>query len=79
MIPGGNMWVSTYFLLTGFHALHVIVGLIAFSILLMKTLDTSNAGLIENVGLLLALCRPGLDLLVSVALLVLENTVKEFT
>ena len=23
MIPGGNMWASTYFLLTGFHAIHV--------------------------------------------------------
>ena len=27
MIPGGRMWASTYFLLTGFHALHVLVGL----------------------------------------------------
>ena len=51
MIPGGNMWVSTYFLLTGFHALHVIIGLIAFAIILTKTLDASNAGIIENVGL----------------------------
>ena len=25
LIPGGNMWASTYFLLTGFHALHVLV------------------------------------------------------
>src|SRR5207249_3149426 len=30
VIPGGNMWASTYFLLTGFHALHVLVGLIVF-------------------------------------------------
>jgi len=51
MIPGGNMWVSTYFLLTGFHALHVIVGLIAFALLLKMTLDASKAGLIENIGL----------------------------
>lgn len=51
MIPGGNMWVSTYFLLTGFHALHVIVGLIAFGILLTMTLGTTNFGVIENVGL----------------------------
>ena len=51
MIPGGNMWASTYFLLTGFHALHVIIGLIAFVILLTMTLDRSNAGIIENVGL----------------------------
>jgi len=51
MIPGGNMWASTYFLLTGFHAIHVIIGLIAFVVLLTMTLDRSNAGVIENVGL----------------------------
>lgn len=51
MIPGGNMWASTYFLLTGFHALHVVVGLIAFVILLGMTLDKAAAGVIENVGL----------------------------
>lgn len=51
MIPGGNMWASTYFLLTGFHALHVVVGLIAFAILLAMTLNKAAAGTIENVGL----------------------------
>lgn len=51
MIPGGNMWASTYFLLTGFHALHVIVGLIAFVILCRMTLGQAKANLIENVGL----------------------------
>ncbi len=51
MIPGGNMWASTYFLLTGFHALHVVIGLIAFVILLCMTLDRAAAGVIENVGL----------------------------
>ena len=51
MIPGGNMWASTYFLLTGFHALHVLVGLIAFVFLLFMTLDGSAAGVVENVGL----------------------------
>lgn len=51
MIPGGNLWASTYFLVTGFHAIHVIVGLIAFVILLGKTLDATKAGVIENVGL----------------------------
>jgi cytochrome c oxidase subunit 3 len=51
MIPGGNMWASTYFLLTGFHAIHVIVGLIAFAILLSMTLGKANAPIIENVGL----------------------------
>ena len=51
MIPGGNMWASTYFLLTGFHALHVLIGLIAFVVLLGMTLDRAAAGVIENVGL----------------------------
>ena len=50
-IPGGNMWASTYFLLTGFHAIHVIVGLILFGLILGKTLDKSKANFIENTGL----------------------------
>jgi cytochrome c oxidase subunit 3 len=51
MIPGGPMWTSTYFLLTGFHALHVLVGLIVFALMLLVTLDRRKAGLVENVGL----------------------------
>lgn len=51
VIPGGNMWASTYFLLTGFHAIHVIVGLIVFGILLTINFNASNAGIIENIGL----------------------------
>jgi cytochrome c oxidase subunit 3 len=51
MIPGGNMWASTYFLVTGFHAIHVAVGLVCFVYLLTLTLGASKAGLIENIGL----------------------------
>jgi cytochrome c oxidase subunit 3 len=51
VIPGGNMWASTYFLLTGFHAVHVIVGLIVFAILLTYRLGAKQAGMIENAGL----------------------------
>jgi cytochrome c oxidase subunit 3 len=51
VIPGGNMWASTYFLLTGFHALHVFVGLVVFAILCVKVLDATWAGAIENIGL----------------------------
>ena len=51
MIPSGNMWASTYFLLTGFHALHVIVGLIVFACVVPLKLDRSRANLIENTGL----------------------------
>ena len=50
-IPSGNMWSSTYFLLTGFHAIHVIVGLIAFGFPLAWTLDEKRANYIENTGL----------------------------
>jgi cytochrome c oxidase subunit 3 len=51
VIPGGNMWASTYFLLTGFHAIHVMVGLIVFAILLGYKLGPKDAGKIENAGL----------------------------
>jgi heme/copper-type cytochrome/quinol oxidase subunit 3 len=51
VIPGGNMWASTYFLLTGFHAIHVGVGLLVFAIMLTWRLDAKRAGGIENAGL----------------------------
>ena len=50
-IPSGNMWASTYFLMTGFHAVHVAVGLLVFALVLRKTLDARNANVLENVGL----------------------------
>jgi cytochrome c oxidase subunit 3 len=50
-IPGGNMWASTYFLLTGFHALHVLIGLIVFALMLPMTLGVAKAGFVENIGL----------------------------
>ncbi len=51
VIPGGNMWASTYFLLTGFHAIHVIVGLIVFARMIPMTLGVMSTGYIENIGL----------------------------
>ncbi len=51
VIPSGNMWASTYFLLTGFHAIHVLVGLIAFALILFYTLDRRRAHIVENIGL----------------------------
>lgn len=51
MVPGGPMWASTYFLLTGFHALHVLVGLIAFALMFTMTLGRNATHVIENVGL----------------------------
>ena len=51
-IPSGNMWASTYFLLTGFHAIHVIVGLLAFGLILVgRRLDKAKANLLDNIGL----------------------------
>ena len=50
-IPSGNMWSSTYFLLTGFHALHVLIGLIVFAILLKLVLDRNKTVFLENIGL----------------------------
>lgn len=51
VIPGGNMWASTYFTLTGFHAIHVIVGLIFFALLIPVRFTAANCGTIENIGL----------------------------
>ena len=51
VLPGGNSWANTYFLLTGFHALHVLVGLVAFLILLPMRLGRGRAQVIENVAL----------------------------
>ena len=51
VIPGGPLWSSTYFLLTGFHALHVLVGLIVFALMLPLALNRTRANLVENIGL----------------------------
>jgi cytochrome c oxidase subunit 3 len=51
VIPGGNMWANTYFTLTGFHAMHVLVGLVVFAIMLPMNLGLARAGMIENIGL----------------------------
>jgi cytochrome c oxidase subunit 3 len=50
-IPSGNMWASTYFLLTGFHSIHVLIGLIAFALVLLYKLDVTKAHILENTGL----------------------------
>lgn len=53
--PGYGLWSGTYFILTGFHAIHVLAGLIAFAIPVllgfMGKLNRSHAGYIENTGL----------------------------
>lgn len=51
ILPGGHLWSSTYFLLTGFHAAHVAIGLIVFLLMLPITLGPAKAYLVENIGL----------------------------
>lgn len=49
----GNVFASTYFLMTGFHAIHVVVGMILFGIVLMQgsKLDGTWVDFVENSGL----------------------------
>jgi cytochrome c oxidase subunit III len=49
----GNIFASTYFVMTGFHALHVIVGMILFGIALLQgaRLDHHWSNWVENCGL----------------------------
>ncbi len=54
-IPYGNMWASTYFAMTGFHALHVFGGLVVFAVILIMALrsrfGTQHLALVEYTGL----------------------------
>jgi cytochrome c oxidase subunit 3 len=49
----GNLFASIYFLITGFHAIHVIVGMILFAIALKQgsKLDEKWTDWVENSGL----------------------------
>lgn len=49
----GNIFASTYFLMTGFHAVHVVVGMILFAAVLKqgKNLDEKWTDFVENSGL----------------------------
>jgi cytochrome c oxidase subunit 3 len=49
----GNIFASCYFLMTGFHAIHVIVGMILFGVVLMQgpSLDEKWTDFVENSGL----------------------------
>ncbi len=49
----GNLFASTYFLMTGFHAIHVIVGMILFVCAIMQgsKLDEKWTDWVENSGL----------------------------
>lgn len=55
VIPFGNLWASTYFAMTGFHALHVLVGLVIFAIILIMAglgrLGPQHESMMELTGL----------------------------
>ena len=55
MIPYGNLWASCYFAMTGFHALHVLGGLVIFGIILFRgmtgALGPQHEGFLELTGL----------------------------
>jgi cytochrome c oxidase subunit 3 len=55
VIPYGNLWASCYFAMTGFHALHVLGGLVVFVIILLMALRgvlaARHEGMLELVGL----------------------------
>lgn len=55
IIPFGNMWASCYFAMTGFHAIHVIGGLVIFVIILLMAaggrLGVQHESMLELTGL----------------------------
>lgn len=55
VIPWGNMWASCYFAMTGFHALHVLGGLVIFAIILIMAglgkFGTQHMDMLEITGL----------------------------
>jgi cytochrome c oxidase subunit 3 len=54
-IKWGNTFASIYFLMTGFHALHVVIGMIMFAVIIWlgmaNRLGSQHAVLVENFGL----------------------------
>jgi cytochrome c oxidase subunit 3 len=55
VIPYGNLWASCYFAMTGFHALHVLGGLVIFVIILVMAgfgrFGVQHEGMVELTGL----------------------------
>jgi cytochrome c oxidase subunit 3 len=55
LIPNGNLWSSCYFVMTGFHALHVIGGLVIFVLILvlgaLGRLGPQHSSMFELTGL----------------------------
>lgn len=51
VLPGGNVWATNYYLLTGAHAAHLAAGLIAMACFLMLRLDARWHVGLTNLGL----------------------------
>jgi cytochrome c oxidase subunit 3 len=55
VIPFGNLWASCYFAMTGFHAIHVLGGLVVFTIILLMALrgrlGVKHGSMVELTGL----------------------------
>ncbi len=53
VMPYGNLFASCYFLMTGFHAIHVLVGMTMFAVLLKQGsgLNEKWSDFLENAGL----------------------------
>ena len=52
VIPGGNLWLSAYFLITGLHAVHVVVGILLLAIpALARNLSRAWFPYLENAAL----------------------------
>jgi cytochrome c oxidase subunit III len=55
VIPQGNVWVSCYFIMTGFHAIHVLGGLVVFVLILvlgaLGRIGRHSTSMIELTGL----------------------------
>lgn len=53
--PNGNLWASCYFTITGFHALHVLGGMIMFTIMLIRAglglFTVESVAFVEYAGL----------------------------
>jgi cytochrome c oxidase subunit 3 len=50
-IPFGNLWASCYFAMTGFHALHVLGGLVVFVVILILGVKNLHVDVLELTGL----------------------------
>jgi cytochrome c oxidase subunit 3 len=50
-IPFGNTWASCYFALTGFHALHVLGGIVVFALILIIGVGARRVLMLELIGL----------------------------